>query len=180
MALAHYNYFLMQQKLLDPSISEMLHSLREFNLGDVIKTKNAGMPIATFILGTCFIDHLSRISYFNKDINDAERFESFIDNYFPHEYKGLGKSLYLYLRSTLVHNYSVKGKFYLEFEPSYRHLKIAPDGRTFLNVDNFVNDLVFAFTIFNNLLINDVGDARKNAMDHNKKFPILIDKKMSL
>ena len=166
----------MQKRIIDPSISGMLESLKEFNLGDIIRIKDAGLPIASFILATRLIDHLSRIRYYKYALNDAERFERFINDFFPHEYKGLGRNLYIYLRSTLVHNYSVKGKFYLEYQPSDRHLNLGSDGRTYLNIHNFVRDLAGSFSIFEQILLNDAGDARENAIAHNKEYPILSHK----
>ena len=166
----------MQKTILDPAIKEMLKSLRTYDLGDIEKTKDAGMPIAAFILGTCFIDHLSRIRFYKYGLKDKYRFEKFVNDFLPHEYKGFGKNLYTYLRSTLVHNYSVKGKFYLEYVQSSNHLHLDPNGRIYLNIHNFAKDLGSAFHIFEQILINDVGDTRENAMAHNKEYPILTDK----
>jgi hypothetical protein len=134
------------------------------------------MPIAAFILAGCFIDMISRIRFFKWGLNDAERFQKLIYDYFPHQYKNHEKKLYVYLRSTLIHNYSVKGQFYLDWGNGDSHLKVAPDNRIFLNIHKFIEDLAFAHNIYEQQMMGDVPDVRENALAHNKKFLILQDR----
>src|SRR5579863_436226 len=104
----------------DEKIDQIILSLREYDFGDIKKVRQQDANIAAFILCGCFIDHVSRYRYYNIK-TDTVRFQNFTDNYLP-SFTGKGKTLYVRLRSSLVHNYSVKGHYLLCWGDPSMHL----------------------------------------------------------
>jgi len=158
----------------DQTIETIIHSFRNYNLGDIKEIRQTGKPIACFILCSCLIGQLGRHRYYTVHSADSECFKAFVFNYFPHEYKPITKKLYKSLRSTLVHNYSTEAEFSLGYEPNTEqyHLEFETNGSRYLHIDSFINDVTFAFEQYAKEL-QTVPQIRKIAIEHFKLYPIL-------
>jgi hypothetical protein len=151
-------------------VEQVILSLGTYNLGDIRAIRETKKNIATFILCSCFIDQVSRYRYYDVS-TDRERFKLFADNYLPN-FKGKGEQLYYSLRSALVHNYSTKSMYVLEWENRSLHLTYTEDGRQYIDIDEFIEELEAAFNKYTNELIAD-PKLQKGAIDHQKVYPIL-------
>ncbi len=161
----------------DEIVQNIITAMGTYNLGDIKKSRTTNMMLATFILCSCFIDQMAQIKYFvkgKKTPHLTENFKKFVTKYFGTKYKP--KLLYDSLRSRLVHNYSVKGKYWLADERKYKHLEII-NSRIYLNVDDFINDIEIVWKVFEKDLLND-SITRQRAIEHNDKFPILKESKI--
>jgi hypothetical protein len=120
------------------------NSFRNFALRDIILLKDfkPPVPLAVFILCSCFIDQVSGFRY-NRD-SPKSRFIEFVNEYMP-AYDS--KSLVEDLRNKLVHNYSVGAeKYVLTGELEVFHLKsIIPGSPITLSLPIFIKDLQDAF-----------------------------------
>jgi hypothetical protein len=158
----------------DEKIETIIHSFKNYNLGDILDIRKTGKPIACFILASCLIGQLGRHRYFNIHRGDGECFKNFVFDYFPDEYKSVTKKLYASLRSTLVHNYSTEAEFSLGYEPSseIQHLAFMTTGSRYLHIDCFIRDLIFAFERYTEDLKTD-PKIRAIAITHFKSYPVL-------
>ncbi len=138
-------------------LEEIKRSLRKFALGDVIRMDCCGWPIAGFILGSCFIDHISTFRWGKKVT--WQTFNDFIDQYLPEQYKDI--KLKEDLRNKLVHNYSVGEKYMLVAQAPQAHF--TKEGEKFyLNLGNFANDLALALNRYE-LELDIPGEIPDNA-----------------
>lgn len=156
----------------DAIIDKIITALGTYNLGNIQDSRTMNMMLATFILCSCFIDHMAQIRYFVKKKRRpylTNNFEEFVGKYFGVKYKP--KLLYDSLRSRLVHNYSVRGKYWLTDERKYKHLQVVRS-RIYLNIDDFIKDIEAVWTTFRNDLLNDPV-TRKHAIAHESVYPVL-------
>lgn len=154
----------------EDKINQIIIGLKVYDFGNILLSRKENMMIASFILCTCFIDHLSQHRYFKQKLNE-EKFIQFTKEYLGPKYKA--EELYKDLRSKLVHNYSVNGKYLLS--DSDPHLKNEND-KTYLNIDEFIKDLEKALEKYIDELKND-SRIRLIALAHYKKYKILTEKK---
>jgi hypothetical protein len=152
-------------------IQNIVTGLEVYDFGDIIKSRNQNMMIATFILCTFFIDHLSQHRYYKQKLK-VEKFIEFTNEYLDPQYEA--EVLYKDLRSKLVHNYSVNGKFLLADEFPERHFA-KENERIYLNIDRFINDLNLALKKYIKQLNTD-ENIRKIAIEHYNKYSILVQK----
>jgi hypothetical protein len=155
-------------------IEKIVHSLTDYAFGDILKSREQEMIIASFILCFCFIGSLSSNRYYAdpKLKNDGLKFQEFMRNYFNHKYFAIAQELYEYARSKLIHNYSTNGRFLLADTGADLHLTTI-DKNIFLNIDSFIFDLSQAF----NMYLNELGadeNIQKKALAHYRKYRILI------
>jgi hypothetical protein len=151
-------------------IDLIITGLKVYDFGNILLSRNQNMMIASFILCSCFIDHLSQHRYFKQKLKE-DKFVAFIKKYLGSKYDA--EELYEDLRSKLVHNYSVNGKYFLS--DSDPHLK-KENGRTYLNIDEFIKDLKAALEKYIDELQTD-EEIRKIALAHYKKYQILSERK---
>lgn len=156
------------QKIVD----QVILSLGTYNLGDIKESRKLNIPNASFILCGCFIDQLS--SYIYKG-NDERRFKEFTDNYLSPGFKGMGRMLYSFLRCSLVHNYSTRGRFGLEYGDRTLHLKkYMHEGKekTYIDLDELIDELQAAFDRYKAEVMTDKA-LQDLAVYHQKEYPIL-------
>jgi hypothetical protein len=159
----------------DAILGVIKNSLGNMDLRDIQvcqRLRKYKVPLATFILCSCFIDHMAQYTYYDPKHPKAvgDRFMKFIDNYLP-QYGNSGK-LYTFLRSNLVHNYSVSGKYYLGFRRNGKHLVPHKNGKTWLNLHKLIADLQHVFKEFCDHIVND-QTKRKSALDHYAVYEVL-------
>ena len=113
-------------------INTIVSSFRTYALGDI--KHNQSKPIAAFILSICFIDQLSSFRYDYKT-KHSKRAERLIKEYMT-PYKGL--DLYDYVRNSLVHNYSSRGRFDIN-NVDYKNVPFFKKGDVIhINTDVFI------------------------------------------
>ncbi|MBK9380920.1 MAG: hypothetical protein IPN39_06295 [Chitinophagaceae bacterium] len=154
---------------LPQNIETIIKSFEKYAIGDI--QHNRSKPIAAFILSICFIDQLSSFRY-NYKIKHTKRAEKLINDYMK-DYKGL--DLYDYVRNSLVHNYSSKGRFDIdnigyENSPFFRNGDIIH-----INTNVFISHLEDAFKILLNEFRDTNSDAHKNAIETSKYYPVFVD-----
>jgi hypothetical protein len=166
----------------DALIDHILNGLRTMDLGDIkyfasldkIIHNGEIKPIAIFILCSCFIDHMAQLRFFKKGLGMGERYRKFVGHYLGSHYQP--RKLYDSLRSRLVHNYSVRGRYYLDWNDETRHLKAFVDSegrsRVWLNLNVFISDLEVAFASFTKDLKQE-PEARKSALNHQLSYELL-------
>jgi len=159
----------------DKIINNLIIGLGTYALGNIKDSRNIHKPpvninmlLGTFILCSCFIDQMAQIRYFDQK-GMGNRFRKFVKEYLGPQYKP-GK-LYDSLRSRLVHNYSVQGKYWLTDGREFNHLEPIK-GRIYLNIDDFIADIETAWKRFKNDLLSNY-EVRELALKHEKKFPVL-------
>ncbi|WP_207516107.1 hypothetical protein [Longitalea luteola] len=153
----------------DKIIGDIITALGTYALGDIENSRKMNIMLATFILCSCFIDQMAQIGYYKKNNKIGENFKEFVRGYFGSRYDD--ELLYDSLRSRLVHNYSVNGKYWLSDESTYMNLEVV-NNRIHLNIDDFINDIRTVWMKFKNDLEND-NVIRARAIRHDKKFPVL-------
>ena len=156
-------------------IDDIITALGTYALGNIKDSRNIYKPpvninmmIATFILCSCFIDQMAQIRFY-KESGLGDRFRKFVKKYFDSRYKP--RKLYDSLRSRLVHNYSVRGKYWLADDRKYKHLEPV-NGRIYLNIDDFISDIEIVWEKFKKDLLTD-ADTRQHAILHEGDYPIL-------
>ncbi|MBS1914933.1 MAG: hypothetical protein JST87_01580 [Bacteroidetes bacterium] len=160
---------LTQVRDIPQDIETIIHSFRHYALGDI--NHNRCKPIAAFILSVCFIDSLSGFIYpLKRDAN--KRPEDFIDDYMP-EYKGL--DLYDYVRHSLLHNYSSKGKFDIDNKGNENVPFSIKDGITYINSNVFIDYLEKAFEMTIIKLRDVYSIEHENAKTRSLYHPVLVD-----
>ena len=167
-------FFKEKHKMLtdEEKIDKIITGLEVYDFGNIILSRKENMMLATFILCTCFIDHLTQHRYYKQKLKE-EKFIFFVKKYLDSKYDA--ELLYKDLRSKLVHNYSVNGKYYLsdDKDPT-KHLEKL-DGRIYLVVDELIKDLKKALEKYIDELKTD-KKIREIALEHFKKYKILMEK----
>jgi len=151
-------------------ISQFVYSTKHYAYGDIVKSLDKEMMLATFILCFCLISTLSSNRYFKSRSlkNDSQKFVKFIEDYFPKSYFPYANRIYVDLRSKMVHNYSVNGKFILTRELSKLHLTLIED-KVVIDLNPFVTDIENAMMIFFQELSTD-KEILNNTLSHSKRW----------
>lgn len=128
---------------------ELIHllerNLRNFALRDIKLIAKQDTVLASFILCSCFIEHISTYRYGMFRLLGEKEYVDFIIEYLnenePNRYNAV--KLRSDLRNRLVHNYSLGEHYVLVMGYPNLHLQSYPDNptQTFLNLENFINDL---------------------------------------
>jgi len=149
---------------------QIIHSLRNYNLGDIKKIAQMDTVIASFTLCSCFVEQVSGFRYAKvKHKTGNEMFKSFVKDYMS-QYDP--SKLRDDLRNRLVHNYSLGEKYSLTMGSNGYHLKADKNGRLILNLENFINDIEGAFTKWTEELRTN-SEVRNNALIWFSKFQII-------
>lgn len=114
---------------------------------DIKKASFGKSKIGAFILGSCFIDYMAGFVCGRE--TKPKDYKDFVSHYLPPIYNP--SKLYKDLRCRLVHNYSEGGSYWFKDNNSELHGKVI-DGRTIVNLENFIDDLENAF----NKLLEDI------------------------
>src|ERR1700676_493405 len=131
-------------------IDQIEHSLKNYALRDIKLISKQDTVIASFMLCSCFIEHMCTYRYgMSKNLNDVE-FKAFVEEYLnradPSRYDA--SKLRTDLRNKLVHNYSLGETYGLVMGYPSIHLQKFDDGLLCLNLENFINDLEDAFYLY--------------------------------
>ncbi len=132
-------------------IDRIMTALRGFAYGDIKKIESGDNVLATFILCSCFIEQVATYRYGTANVGHTH-FKAFVDEYLK-AYDG--QKLRSDLRNKLVHNYSLGETYSLTMRNRSAHLKEGLDGKTILNLENFVDDLGQALDVYEQQLITD-------------------------
>jgi hypothetical protein len=87
----------------------------------------------------------------------------------------MGRRLYSFLRCSLVHNYSTRGRFGLEYGDRTLHLKTyMHEGKekTYIDLDELIDELQTAFNRYKAGVMTD-KTLQDLAVYHQKEYPIL-------
>ena len=154
----------------DAIISQIEHSLREYDLRDIKLISKQNTVIASFILCSCFIEHLCTFRYgMIKDVGRKE-FGDFVKEYLI---KYDAEKLRTDLRNRLVHNYSLGESYVLVMGYPNLHLQDYGQNQKFLNLENFINDLEDAFEKYINELKANKTNLRDIAVAAYRKVKII-------
>lgn len=127
----------------DSIINHIENSLRNYNLRDIKVTSERNTVLASFILCSCFIDHVSGFRYNTEKVR--KRFENFVRVYLP---KYDPELLNDHLRNKLVHNYSLGSSYLLVRQAPGLHNTKNSQGQLYLNLEDFIKELEEAFDKF--------------------------------
>jgi hypothetical protein len=161
----------------EKDIRQIIFSFEEYGLGDIKKSLNQNMLIATFILCVCFVESMIQYRFYKEKHergDSSKNWESFVNIYFSNQYQGMGKSLCENLRNKIVHNYSGNNVYALGDDSDLNtatHLEKLKDGRIFLNVSDFACAVGFAFDKYKKDL-SSLDELKLLALQHLIKYPI--------
>jgi hypothetical protein len=110
---------------------------------DIKRASIGDSKMWAFILASCFIDYMA--GFVCGQETGKKDYENFVCQYLPPIYDP--SKLYADLRCRLVHNYSEGGSYWLTYNQPQLHGQ-AVNNRTFINLENFVDDLENAFHKF--------------------------------
>ena len=103
---------------------------------DIKKASAGGSKMGAFILASCFIDCMA--GFVCGGETGGRDYKNFVGNYLPSIYDP--SKLYKDLRCKLVHNYSEGGSYWFTDNKPHLHGQ-TENGRTIINLENFINDL---------------------------------------
>lgn len=127
-------------------ISTIINSLTCCALGDIKKAFSGGSKMGAFILCSCLIDAMAG---FVKGADTIHRdFKIFVRDYLP-SYRP--NELYHDLRCKLVHSYSEGGSYLFTDAKGHLHLQNS-NGKTLINLENFIDDIENALNEFSRKL----------------------------
>ncbi|MDQ7838806.1 MAG: hypothetical protein RDU59_10015 [Thermodesulfobacteriota bacterium] len=107
---------------------------------DIKKASSGNSKIGAFILASCFIDYMAGFVCGRE--TKPKDYKDFVSHYLPSIYNP--SKLYKDLRCRLVHNYSEGGSYWFKDNKPELHGKTM-NGRTIINLENFIDDLGKAF-----------------------------------
>ena len=110
---------------------------------DIKRASSGNSKIGAFILASCFIEYMAGFVCGRK--TTRKDYEYFVRHYLPPMYNP--SKLYTDLRCKLVHNYSEGGSYWLKDNKPQVHGQTV-NGRTIINLENFIDDLENAFHRF--------------------------------
>lgn len=117
-------------------IGKIKYSLIDWDLNDIKRASSGGAKMGVFILGSCYVDHLSCF-YFGQE-STRTNYINFVNKFLP-MYNGA--EFYKSMRCKLVHNYSVDGKYAFTHNNYGLHHKVDNDGKMLINLKSFINEL---------------------------------------
>ncbi len=131
----------------DPvKIATIIESLKHCALGDIKKASTGGSKVGAFILCSCLIDAMAG---FIKGADTGQRdYKDFVRDYLS---SYVPENLYQDLRCKLVHSYSEGGSYLFVDAKSHLHLQ-KNNGKTIINLENFIDDIENALNEFSRKL----------------------------
>ncbi len=131
----------------------IVNGLRNFAKGDIEKSLEKDMLLASFILCVCFIDQVSGYYCGVNHMDNKKRplvgmrFKQFCKDYLNSKIDSRYNPNHLYkkLRNDIVHSYSTTGYYSLGKGIKGFHLRKIDNGSILLNADDFFRDITNAF-----------------------------------
>ncbi len=159
----------------DQIIDQIEHSLRNYSLRDIKLISSQDTVIASFILCSCFIEHICTFRYGMSKLLGDKEFTNFVSDYLNRDYpeKYDAKKLRSDLRNKLVHNYSLGETYALVMGQHHLHLQKHNETVIFLNLENFIIDLERAFNLYIEELRSNTDDFRELALKAFDKVKII-------
>lgn len=117
-------------------ISHIKNTLYDMAFLDIKRASSGNSKMGAFILASCFIDYMAGFVCGRK--TTRKDYEHFVRHYLPSIYDP--SKLYKDLRCGLVHNYSEGGSYWFKDNKSQLHGQTS-NGRTIINLENFIDDL---------------------------------------
>jgi hypothetical protein len=127
-------------KIFNPRINQAIYLFNEIYIDGIPLLVHEKSAFLSFILVITAIEALSGYRYGKGNLE--HRFTSFIEEYFPKEYKMHSDNLWKF-RKKMVHAFSTSS-FALIHNHPHLHFSKTPDGRTILNADDFYKALKYA------------------------------------
>ncbi len=117
-------------------INSIKKSLNDMAFHDIKRASNGKAKMGAFILCSCFIEYMA--GFVAGKETTKNDYIKFIEKYIP-GYDA--NKIYKDLRCKLVHNYSEGGSYlFTDAHPELHNAK-SSDGRTVINLENFIEDL---------------------------------------
>ena len=157
-----------------PALPQIHEGLRDMAFGDISRAIGGQSVMGGFILAACFIDYMAGFWHGPKEKGerDGDIYQDFLREFLP-MYNA--EKLYSDLRCRLVHNYSEGGSFIFAHEFPDRHLTRAENGKVYVNLENFVEELRVALDRLLHLVDSD-GDVQLRAIMRWREHGILVPK----
>jgi hypothetical protein len=137
-------------------IDHLKNALYDMAFLDIKRASSGNSKIGAFILASCFIDYMA--GFLCGRETKPKDYKDFVRDYLPPLYDP--SKLYTDLRCKLVHNYSEGGSYWLKDNQPQLHGQTV-NGRTIINLENFVDDLENAFHRFMEQIQSDPSAKQK-------------------
>jgi hypothetical protein len=147
--------------------------LKEIILPDAMKALTNGGELSAFLLAFSIVDYLA--GYFSGGNSREKDFSSFLQEYFPSQYKPYIKDIYQHLRSGLVHNLTLKSPWFqsdITFvvdKKSINHLDTV-DGKVIFSIYHFIVDADRAAIMYFHDLIMKPDENTARIQKFHKRF----------
>ncbi len=128
---------------IEVKISMIMRYLQEIIFPDAIKAVVSGGELSGLLLSFSIVDYLA--GYFVGKKSQAKDFISFLNKYFPEQYKPYAEDIYDHLRSGLVHNLALQNPWFQSMVPftvekqSNSHL-LSVSGKIIFSIYHFIED----------------------------------------
>lgn len=158
---------------LEMKIGWITKFLHDIIFPDAIRAVANGGELSGLLLGFSVVDYLA--GYFAGKNSRAKDFVSFLDQYFPDQYKPYAKDIYHHLRSGLVHNLTLQNPWFQSDTPfsvdkkSANHLQTI-DGRVMFSIYHFVEDARRAAIMYFHDLIMKPNENKDLIRKFHKRF----------
>lgn len=149
------------------AVAHIKHALYDMAFLDIKRASAGNSKMGAFILASCFIEYMAGFACGRE--TRKKDYESFVRHYLPPIYNPT--KLYADLRCKLVHNYSEGGSYWLTYDHPKLH-GITEHNRTFINLENFVDDLDSALRELMNEIESDLS-AQQRAANRYKSIGLL-------
>ena len=138
----------------DDKIKAIVTSLQDNAQADIKRASVGGAKMGAFILCSCLIAAIAGFME-GSDTNYSD-YKCFVRNYMPAFYKD---DIYTDLRCKLVHSYSEGWSYWFTDNKSSLHLSKHTDGKTIVNLENFIEEIESALKAYVTDLQNKANHA---------------------
>ncbi|MDD4622863.1 MAG: hypothetical protein PHG71_06470 [Kiritimatiellae bacterium] len=139
-------------------IKAIVTSLRDNALGDIKRASAGESKMGAFILSSCLIDAIAGFMK-GSDTNHAD-YKCFVCKYMSTYNKD---DIYTDLRCKLVHSYSEGGSYWFTDNKRTLHLSKHTDGKTIVNLEDFIEEIESALTAYTTDLQNTGNQALRTS-----------------
>ncbi len=123
----------------EEAIERAKTAIMNLAIGNMRKSAAGGANLGAFILGSCIIDYLSCL-YAGKDVG-GDGYREFVSRFFEDK-RYDPRDLWTSIRCGLVHKFAVEdGRFAYTHNEPHLHFKTDKSGRTYLNLEQFMDDI---------------------------------------
>lgn len=158
---------------LEMKIGWITKYLHDIILPDAIKAVVSGGELSGLLLGFSTVDYLA--GYFAGKSSQAKDFVSFLNRYFPDNYKPFTEDIYHHLRSGLVHNLTLQNPWFQSNTPfsvdkkSANHLQNV-GGKVVFSIYHFIEDTRRAAIMYFYDLIMKPDENKELVQNFHKRF----------